>query len=187
MPSLGNRRVGPLGGRTFSDDGFSMVPAPDAARLVFRARGVAVAAAGRAFGIDLPRHAFRTASTGARTALWIGPDEWLLLGPDSDALLIEGQLTQALAGLAHSVVDVSHRDVAIELSGANTAAALNAGCPLDLHPSVFAIGMCTRTLLAKAEIVLWRTGPHLFHVQTWRSFADYVWRFLEQASRDADT
>jgi sarcosine oxidase, subunit gamma len=187
MPSLCNRRFGPLPGRTFSLEGFAMVPAPDAARLVFRARDGAVAAAGRAFGIDLPREACRAAATGARAALWMGPDEWLLLGPDSEAVLIEGQLIKALAGLAHSVVDVSHRDVGLELSGAKAAAALNAGCPLDLHPSAFPTGMCTRTLLAKAEIVLWRRGPQLFHVETWRSFADYVWRFFEQAGRDADT
>jgi sarcosine oxidase gamma subunit len=32
--------------------------------------------------------------------------------------------------------------------------------------------------------VLWRTGPLLFYVQTSRSLADYVWRFLEQAGMD---
>ena len=68
MASLGDQRAGPLSGRSFSVDGFSMVPAPDAARFVFRARGVAVDTAGRAFGVDLPRHAFRTSATSARTA-----------------------------------------------------------------------------------------------------------------------
>ncbi len=164
-----------------------MIPAADVARFVFRARSVAVATAGGAFGVDLPRQPFRTGATGVRTALWMGPDEWLLLGPQSEAMLIERQLTEALAGIAHSLVDVSHRDTALALSGVKAAAALNAGCPLDLHLPVFAIGMCTRTLLAKAQIVLWRTGPQLFHVQTLRSFADYLWRFLEQAARDADT
>jgi sarcosine oxidase, subunit gamma len=187
MPSLGDQRAGPLSRRSFSVDGFSIIPAPDAARFVFRARSVAVDTAARAFGIDLPRRAFRTSAIGARTASWIGPDEWLLIGPESEKLLIEQQLTEALAGIAHSLVDVSHRDAALALSGAKAAAALNAGCPLDLHPSVFTVGMCTRTPLGKAQIVLWRTGPQLFHVQALRSFADYVWRFLEQAARDADT
>jgi sarcosine oxidase subunit gamma len=184
MPSLGDQRAGPLSGRSFSVDGYSMVPAPDAARFVLRARGVAVDTAGRAFGIDLPRQAFRTSATGARTASWLGPDEWLLKGPELENVLMEQQLTEALAGIAHSLVDVSHRDAVLALSGVKAAAALNAGCPLDLHPSVFAVGTCTRTLLGKAQIVLWRTGPQRFHVQAARSFADYVWRFLEQAARD---
>jgi sarcosine oxidase subunit gamma len=163
-----------------------MAPAPKAARLVFRGRGATADAAGRAFDLDLPREACRAAASDDRAALWLGPDEWLLLTLCSGAMTIAGQLTAALSGMPHSVVDVSHRNAALELTGPRAATALNAGCPLDLHPTSFPTGMCTRTLLAKAEIVLWRTGPQRFHVETWRSFADYVWRFLEQAARDAD-
>jgi sarcosine oxidase, subunit gamma len=186
MAEPGHRRIGVLSGRRFSAGGFSMIPARDAARFTFRAKGVAADTASRAFGVDLPRQAFCAATTDARTALWMGPDEWLLIGPPSEKVLIEQQLTTALAGIAHSLVDVSHRDVALELSGDKAAAVLNAGCPLDLHPSVFAVGSCTRTLLAKAQIVLWRTDLRLFQVQTSRSYADYVWRLLEQAGRDVD-
>jgi len=46
------------------------------------------------------------------------------------------------------------------------------------------VGMCTRTVLGKADIVLWRTGPDSFHVEVWRSFADYVARFLTEAARE---
>jgi sarcosine oxidase subunit gamma len=186
MASLVDQRAGPLSDRSFSVDEFSMVAAPDRARFVFRGTGIAVDTAGRAFGVQLPRQAFRTEATGARIALWMGPDEWLLLTPDAEKDFIERQLTEGLAGTAHSLVDVSHRDVALVLSGAKVAVALNAGCPLDLHPSVFAVGVCSRTLLAKTQIVLWRTGPEQFHLQASRSFAEYVWQFLEQAARDVD-
>jgi sarcosine oxidase, subunit gamma len=186
MAELGHCRMGAASGRSLSAIGFSMIPARDAARFTFRARGLVIDTASQAFGVDLPRRAFCTAATDARAALWMGPDEWLLIGPQSDKVLIEEQLTRALAGTAYSLVDVSHRDVAVELSGDRAAAVLNSGCPLDLHPSVFAVGMCTRTLMAKAQIVLWRTEPLLFHVQTLRSFADYIWQLLEQAARDVD-
>jgi sarcosine oxidase subunit gamma len=49
---------------------------------------------------------------------------------------------------------------------------------LDLGLSAFPIGMCTRTLFGKAEIVLWRTGEAQFHIEVWRSFAGYVWGVL---------
>jgi sarcosine oxidase, subunit gamma len=186
MADLAHRRMGALSGRSFLAVGFSMIPARDAARFAFRARGSVIDTASQAFGVDLPSQAFCTAETDARAALWMGPDEWLLIGPQSEKVLIEQQLTRALAGIAHSLVDVSCRDAALELSGDKAAAVLNSGCPLDLYPSAFAVGMCTRTLLAKAPIVLWRTEPLLFHVQTLRSFADYVWQFLKQAARDVD-
>ncbi|MBV8427802.1 MAG: sarcosine oxidase subunit gamma, partial [Hyphomicrobiales bacterium] len=46
------------------------------------------------------------------------------------------------------------------------------------------IGMCTRTLLQKTEIVLWRVAEAAFHVEVARSFAPYALRFLQQAERD---
>jgi sarcosine oxidase, subunit gamma len=184
MVDFGDRTLGPLFSRSFSVGGFSMVPAPESCRFTFRARGAVVDTASQAFGVTLPRQACSTANTGVRAALWMGPDEWLLIGPRSEKVLIERQLTEVLAGAAHSLVDVSHGEAALIMSGTKTAVALAAGCPLDLHSSVFAIGMCTRTVLAKAQIVLWRTGPLLFYVQTSRSLADYVWRFLEQAGMD---
>ena len=45
------------------------------------------------------------------------------------------------------------------------------------------MGMCTRTLLAKAEIVLWRTGEEEFRIEVARSFAPYVVAFLDEAMR----
>jgi heterotetrameric sarcosine oxidase gamma subunit len=36
-------------------------------------------------------------------------------------------------------------------------------------------------VLGKCDIVLWRTGAAAFHVEVWRSFADYASRFLAEA------
>ncbi len=93
-------------------------------------------------------------------------------------------LERAMDGHPHSLVDVSNRQVGIEVSGPDAAAALNAGCPLDLDVHAFPVSMCTRTVLAKTEIVLWRTAPELFRVEVWRSFAAYAWSFLAEASRE---
>jgi sarcosine oxidase subunit gamma len=40
--------------------------------------------------------------------------------------------------------------------------------------------MCTRTVFAKADIVLWRTQENAFHVEVWRSFAGYVTGLLRE-------
>jgi sarcosine oxidase, subunit gamma len=44
--------------------------------------------------------------------------------------------------------------------------------------------MCTRTVLNKVEIVLWRTASERFHLEVWRSYADYVSRLLAQAASE---
>jgi sarcosine oxidase, subunit gamma len=139
-------------------------------------------AAGTALGLVLSQLACRAAVNGEQAALWLGPDEQLLLGPEGVDLA--ATLGPALHELPHSLVNVSHRQTALEVSGPHATIVLNAGCPLDLDLSAFPVGMCTRTVLAKAEIVLWRTSTEVFHVEVWRSFAAYVSQFLAEATRD---
>lgn len=154
---------------------------PDAAKLVLRGRPAAVAAADRAFGLDLPRAACRFNARGGRTAFWLGPDEWLLQAVGEDPAVLFDGLGQALSGEAHSLVDVSHRSDAFALSGPKSAYVLNHGCPLDLSAAAFPVGMCTRTLIGKATVILSRPEPDMFHVDVWRSFAPYVWQLLDEA------
>ena len=51
--------------------------------------------------------------------------------------------------------------------------------------AAFPVGMATRTLYDKAEIVLWRRGETTFHVEVWRSFAPHVAASLAEAARGA--
>ena len=44
--------------------------------------------------------------------------------------------------------------------------------------------MCTRTVFVKAEIVLWRTAADVFRLEVWRSFTDYVARYLAEVARE---
>jgi sarcosine oxidase subunit gamma len=134
-----------------------------------------------ALGFALPQAACRSASLGDRHALWLGPDEWLLICAPADTL--GADLAMALSGSPHALVEVSCRQTALIMEGLKAAYLISAGCPLDLGLNAFPIGMCTRTLFGKAEIVLWRTGEAQFHIEVWRSFAGYVWDLLEAAGR----
>jgi sarcosine oxidase subunit gamma len=157
---------------------------PPASRLVLRGASQVLAAAADALGIPRSETPCRAVHNGVRAALWLGPDERLLIGPADVAAEMSDQLQQALAGLPHSVVETSHAQVGLEVSGARAVAALNTGCPLDLDPGSFPVDMCTRTVFAKAQIVLWRTAPDTFRVETARSFAPYVTKILALAARE---
>lgn len=158
-------------------------PLPPATRYVLRGGAAVRAAAEAALGIAIPFVACRAAATGERAALWLGPDEWLLLAPDAQATTVVAALGAALGELPHSLVDVSHRQSALSVSGPEAAVLLAAGCPLDLDAAAFPIGMCTRTVLAKAEVVLWRIGSEAFRIEVWRSLVAYVSQFLAEAAR----
>jgi len=136
----------------------------------------------------LPLEACRVTLSEDWQALWLGPDEFLLIAvppPNSEGR--GGGLEASLQDIPHSLVEVSDRQLALALEGPHAADVLNAGCPLDLDLAAFPVGMCTRTVFAKAEIVLWRQAEHRFHVEVWRSFSDYVRQLLEQVISEYDT
>jgi len=157
---------------------------PPAARLALRGSSAVMKVAGAALGLNISDIACRSAQRDGLASLWLGPDEQLLLAPEGDGTKLAHTLQETLAGMRHSVVDISHRQIAVEVTGASAPNILNVGCPLDLHPTQFPVGMCTRTILGKADIVLWRTDRERFHIEVWRSFAAYVTRFLAEAARD---
>jgi len=109
-------------------------------------------------------------NTAAGNALWLGPDEWLVVGGR------EADYPQAAA-----VVDVSANRVCFELTGDDVEDVIAQGCSLDLHPSVFAPGRCAQTLLAKAQVLLHRTELQSFRIFVRPSFAPYLRSWLEDA------
>ena len=132
--------------------------------------------------LDMPinRYVFSARSTAMR----LGPDEWLLSGPEEATAQIAADVGEALSGLHHSLVDISHRHVALSVSGPRAADVLNSGCPLDLSSSAFPAGCATRTLLGKADAVLAKTDDlPTFEIECGRSFAAYIRDFLLEAAR----
>jgi sarcosine oxidase subunit gamma len=152
-----------------------------AARFIVQGGPAARKTAGESFGVSLPEAACRANTANGRAALWLGPDEHLLLAPATDGQSIFVDLETALSDVAHSLVEVSQRQVAVQLNGPDASAIISTGCPLDLDPAEFPVGMCTRTLLGKAEVVLWRRGIEEYHLETGRSFLDYVLGWLREA------
>jgi len=170
-----------LAGRSVSATGVKVEPLPPAERVSLRAPAESVASLSRALGVALPQAPKTSATKGGRTALWLGPDEWLVIDETGNDVLADCAKAKQL----HSAVGISHRNVAISVSGPAAEACVNAGCPQDLSLEAFPVGASTRTVLGKAEIVLYRPAEDAFRVECWRSFSDYVFTFLSEAARDA--
>jgi len=156
--------------------------APAAARASLRALPDALGALSAALGVTLPAQPKTSASANDRHALWLGPDEWLLIGPDGTDFVG----LAANAGVLHSATDISHRNIGIIVSGPGAATAISSACPQDLSPTVFPVGACSRTVFGKMEIVLYRTSEESYQVECWRSFAEYCFGMLAEGAADAD-
>jgi sarcosine oxidase subunit gamma len=161
-----------------------LTPETPLSRFVFRGDSAAQAAASAAFGVTLPQEACRATVQGDRAALWLGPDEFLLLATAEAGETISAAIGSALASQPHSLVDVSHRQVGLVVQGPRAEWLLESQCPLPLNLRDFPVGMCTRTIFSKAEIVLWRTTETSFHIEVWRSFSRYVVQLLHEVARE---
>ncbi|MHA1164589.1 MAG: sarcosine oxidase subunit gamma [Alphaproteobacteria bacterium] len=161
-----------------------MAPVSDCMRLSLRIAKKDLSKAATAFGRDIPENIGEMTSTGKKTALCLGPDEWLLLAPEDEGEKIAAHFAKMSEKTTHSLVDVGHRTVGIDISGPAAAMVLNAGCPLDLD--AMPVGGCTRTVMDKAEIILMKLAKERYRVEITRSFAEYVWNFFSSAGREFD-
>jgi sarcosine oxidase, subunit gamma len=117
---------------------------------------------------------------GSRAALWLGPDEWLILGPPGSQEDIVEELDRALAGLHRSIVDVSDNRVALELRGSGVKELLAKGCSLDLDARSWSVGNCAQTMLARAQVLL-HERAETTGILVRPSFADYLLDWLLDA------
>jgi sarcosine oxidase, subunit gamma len=139
---------------------------------------------GRVLDLLLPTEPNTTATKGAIAALWQGPDQWLLTCPADDVAFFVNTLREALADGHAALTDVSDGRIALTLAGPSARDVLAKGCPLDLHPRAFEAGRCAQSLLAKADVLLHFKEPDTFDLYVARSFAHYLWSWLEDAGRE---
>jgi sarcosine oxidase subunit gamma len=164
--------------------GSSWRPGSPRTRFSLRVDLAAAAARAAAAGLPISTVPCRAVSVGNWSALWLGPEEQLLIGPEDAGASMEALVEKTLHGLEFSLVDVSHRQGFVEVQGPHAAEMISTGCPLDLEIRQFPVGSCTRTVFAKTEIVLWRRAAEIFHVEVWRSFTPYLAGLLTQAEAE---
>ena len=142
----------------------------------------APAAVERAVGAAPPAEPDTVAAGAGLHILWLGPAEWLVVGPPGAEKAIEDRLVEALSGASAAVVDVTEGRSTIRVSGPMARDVLSMGCPLDLHPRVFGAGRCAQSLIARAPVVLHLVdGAAAFDVHVERSQTDYLWTWFETA------
>ncbi|MFG2276392.1 sarcosine oxidase subunit gamma [Streptomyces chartreusis] len=150
------------------------------------AKGAAFEAVGLALDLQLPIQPNTVVRTGELTALWLGPDEWLLIGPPGGEGELESRIREAAGDEPVSVTDVSAQRTTLLVTGPRARDLLAHGCPLDLHPRSFGSGRCAQTTLGRTQVVLVaRDEPRAgFWVLVRSSFAGYLADWLLDAATE---
>ena len=124
------------------------------------------------------------ATSGDLRILWVGPDEWLIVGGADQAKAIEQPLREAVAGASASVVDVSASRTVLLIQGELAREVLAHGIAIDLHPRAFPPGRCAQTRLVKAPVIIERSADGTFNLYVHTSFATFLADWLLDASWD---
>lgn len=149
----------------------TVTPLDPTPRVSLRTR--APEAVGAAIGVELPTRVGRRAVAGELAALCLGPDEWTVTGASSLALP---------AGVPASAVEVSDRELTLDIAGPGVLDLLATGCPLDL--AKMPVGAGTRTVFDTAPVILVREAEDRFRLTVWRSFLPHVRALLDLGMRE---
>ena len=133
-------------------------------------------------GLALPLTPNTVASSANHRALWLGPDEWLIVGAADEARAIEHSMRDAVTGATASIVDVSANRTVMLIQGERAQELLAHGIAIDLHPRAFGPGRCAQTLLAKVQVIMERrSDDNAFHVYVRGSFTSSLADWLLDA------
>ncbi|MEU9435001.1 sarcosine oxidase subunit gamma family protein [Streptomyces sp. NPDC048252] len=148
------------------------------------AKSPAADAVGLALGLQLPLEPDTVVRGGDLRAVWLGPDEWLVVGLPGTRRDLESRIRAAAGDAPVSVTDVSAQRTTVLVGGPRARDLLSHGCRLDLHPRAFGPGRCAQTTLARTQVVLVaRDEPGAgFWVLVRSSFADHLTNWLLDAA-----
>lgn len=135
-----------------------------------------LAACESALGARPPTAPNTVTVSAAQTMLWLGPDEWLVIGAQA------APLRAALAGIHSAVVDVTSSRKALAVSGARAEEIMSRAATLDFSLQAFPVGSCAQTNIARTQGIIHRVGAEEFVIYVRSSFAPYLRAWLDDAA-----
>lgn len=138
-----------------------------------------IQAVNTALSIALPTQPCSMIHAAWGSILWLSTDEWLLICKRDQRASIQQLLETALVGIHSQVFDNSGGFTTVLLQGKNASDVLHHCTVYDL--SALNAGKVVGTTFGKVSLFLHKQQDGYCLVFR-RSFADYIWRFLERSA-----
>lgn len=122
------------------------------------------------------------AATKSRFAVWLSPDETLLLTEAGAEAALTKQILDEAGTSPIAVNDITDALTSLHLKGPAVRAVLAKGCALDLHKDHFVAGDCAQTTFSHAGVTLLAVGEDEMIVICRTSFTEYTVAYLCDAA-----
>lgn len=135
-------------------------------------------------GVEVPL-VRRADFSGSRGALWMSPDELMLVVPQAEAANGAARMAEALAGIHALAVDVSDARATFMLSGAGLREVIAKLAPVDMSVDGFGPGDFRRTRFGQLAAAFWMVSETEIRIVCFRSVAHYMYEMLCHAADEA--
>ena len=149
-----------------------------------------ITAIGKSLNMILPIEANTSTSGETLTALWLSPDEWMLVSndtvsEDSNAYDVEDNLINNISKVnLGAVTDVSDQFVMINIKGSKVFDLLSTGSPFNFNEFKNKKGSVVQTILSHIDVIIHLTEINEVNLLVRRSFSEHLYSWLnDSASR----
>ena len=143
---------------------------------------------GKNLNMILPTEANSSTTSDKLTAIWLSPDEWMIVSNDlvnkdiNNYELKEMLFNSISKTTLGAVVDVTDQFVQLELKGENVYEIFSAGSPFNFNEFKEKKGSTTQTVLNHVDVILQHKDENIVNLFVRRSFAEHLCSWIEDCA-----
>ena len=147
-------------------------------------------AVGKHLDMILPTEANTSSSSSKLTAIWLSPDEWMVVSNElkeknTNSYDLEESLYNSISKTnLGAVIDVTDQFVMLELKGSKIYELFSSGSPYNFNDFREKKGSTTQTLLNNIDVIIQNKSENLVNLFVRRSFSEHLFSWInDSASR----
>ena len=147
-----------------------------------------LAATSKTIGLILPNEPNTSSSSEKLTAIWLSPDEWLvvtnsIIEKQSNIYELENSLKDTITkSKLGSVVNVTDQFIMINLEGNNIYDLLASACPFNFNKFMKNKCAVAQTVFAHIDIILHHKDTNNLNLFVRRSFSEHLFSWMNDAA-----
>ena len=143
---------------------------------------------GKNLNMILPTEANTSSTSDKLTAIWLSPDEWMIVSNElANKDINKYDLYEVLFNSISktnlgAVIDVTDQFVQLELKGENIYEIFSAGSPFNFNEFKEKKGSTTQTVLNHIDVILHHKDENIVNLFVRRSFAEHLHSWIEDSA-----
>ena len=143
---------------------------------------------GKNINMILPMEANTSSTSDNYTAMWLSPDEWMIVtnntvDKENNNYPIEELLFNKISKTnLGAITDVSDQFVMINLTGEKIFDLLSTGCPFNFNEFKTKKGAVTQTLLLQIDVIIHLKEINTVNLFVRRSFSEHLMSWINDAA-----